>query len=251
MRAIWICLLLLVVMPVRAEEKSEVIPLRYLPAVEMERYLMPRDGPFTLQVPLPMGLLAWTVDARQNTLTVAGSPAAIQELKEIIRLLDVPPLHLQLLVRRFRTDAAAIAALNLPPGAAPAAGAPSPPRAVVLSPGHFAGIETRQPVEAATLDTMNYCPVRISQTGPQQQPSSLVTVVPHVNEDKTVTLMVSMSEAAKKPGAAAIALPSPVIAMARVPEGGAVLLIDADSEAVLLVRVHAILTPPDFPAKGE
>jgi hypothetical protein len=251
MRSLWICLLLLAVMPARAEEKSEVIPLRYLPAGELERALIPRDAVGTLHIPLPAGLLAWTVDARQNALTVAGSEAAIQELKTIIRLLDVPPIHVRLAVRRLRADDPAIAALKIPPLAAPEANAPSTARAVLLNAEQIAVLEGRPVVASATLDTNNNRPVHINETGPRRQPLSLVTVVPRVNGDNTVTLLVSMSESLRKPEAAASTAPSPVTVVGRVPEGSAILVLAATSETLLMVRVRAVSTPTEAPPGRE
>jgi Bacterial type II/III secretion system short domain len=231
----WMLLLLMMAVPVHAAETSAAIPLRYLPAGDLERFLLPGDALRTGSLVLPAGLLAWTVDARQNTITVTGSDDAIQALKEAIRILDVPPIHIQVAVRRLRADDPAVTALApLPP-----AGAKDAPHGVLLSPEQSTALEARPAVESATLDTNNNVPVRLKQTGAQGRSLSLVTVVPRVNGDDTVTLMVSISEAAGEAGAGA----SPVVTLARVPAGRAVLVVPGTAATVLMIRARPIITP--------
>src|SRR4051812_19236093 len=114
MRLPWLPLTLLLASPSWAADKTVLIPLHHVPAIEVERRLTggvqrsrlsgaPGDQDFTSLV--PPGIIAWTADERRNSLSVTGSEEGIGSLTRIIELIDVPARHVRLSVRAVRLDA--------------------------------------------------------------------------------------------------------------------------------------------------
>jgi hypothetical protein len=96
--------LALLAAPVHAADLTESIHLSYLSASDAEQLLL-RSG--TKQQPLfPVGLHAWTIDGQANSLVFTGEPTAIDQMRRIIRLIDVPPRKIRLHVRVLKPDAA-------------------------------------------------------------------------------------------------------------------------------------------------
>lgn len=120
MHALWLSALLLSQAPA-SQDRTETFGLAFISAAEVEQAL---TGPsISVGQPrsrslMPRGVHAWSIDARGNTITLSGEPEGIEAVKQIIRMLDVPPRHLSVEVRFIplstppRTEGALYTALN-------------------------------------------------------------------------------------------------------------------------------------------
>jgi hypothetical protein len=136
---------------------------------------------------LPAGLTAIAPDNARRTLTVAGTPQAIEQVKEMVRLLDVAPRPVELRVKVLPLDEADLRRLGLDDTAAVS---PLDERKAALVERAAAPlVETR-------MSCSNNQPLRVfwSSGGPAPAGEGAaregVTIVPRVNGDRTITLFV-------------------------------------------------------------
>lgn len=237
MRTLGLWMLLLAALPVRAEVKSERIALQYLPASEFERLLVPGASSNVALPQLPAGLFAWSVDMRQNVLTVAGSSEAIESLKQAVRLLDVPPLPVRVSLRGLRAEDPAVRALLVDLLPVPRLASKLPVRMELLSAGQAALLENCPTVEQITLDTENNRPVHLRRSEPQRPQPLLTTLTPRVNADDSVTLKVTLPLPYKYPASGSSFPSGGTMAEVRMVPGSPALLVPDSSGIVWLVRV--------------
>ncbi|HEU4752511.1 MAG TPA: secretin N-terminal domain-containing protein [Armatimonadota bacterium] len=117
MRWLALPLLLALLSPAAAENRTAEIPLHYAQALEVHRILgtwqpepirrSPHPEPAAPVVSagmMPAGIIAWSADPAANSLRFTGSPEALDRLREVIRLLDIRPRTVRLAVRAVRLD---------------------------------------------------------------------------------------------------------------------------------------------------
>jgi hypothetical protein len=108
--------------------RTERITLKFVAAGEIERVLLGDAAPLTNGVggglgpgaktgALPSGIVAFTADPETASITATGTPAGLDELKNILRLLDVPKRRIRWTIHALEPDenlrAAAVAAPEL------------------------------------------------------------------------------------------------------------------------------------------
>jgi len=210
---------LLLAVPAAAADRTEQIRLQYLQVSEVESLLTPpaeRGPEFALRqttnngqvvVPslpsipgrgmliagthlVPDGITAWTADPRKNVLVVSGEPAAIERLRTIIKLVDVAPTQVRLSVRLLKLDAAALQELGVEQLAFDGAdGSLGHLVVAVLDKGRADGIAKLPTTSSVEMVTDNNRALYVRWPRADQPDATLASIVPRINGDKSVTLM--------------------------------------------------------------
>jgi hypothetical protein len=136
---------------------------------------------------MPPGIVALAADSAGGSLVISGEEAAINQVKSLIRILDVPPTRVAVSLYLLRVDAAALA--GLPPLDQPPNGEAPRVRVGSLGPQPLATLLQRAAVvDHLELTTGNNRPVRLFwRPSPAWQP---VSVTPRVNGDGSITTLV-------------------------------------------------------------
>lgn len=231
---------MLIALPAHAADRSEVIPLSYLQAAELDQFLAnggSQTGPFGggsglrakglggKDAPslIPSGIQAWAVDERKNALTVTGDEEAIEQLKRIVRLLDIPARQIRMTVRLVELDPADAKTLRERPDAATRDGVTT---LTLTKPADVQPLQERPALLASELQVSNnrMLHLRIPAAAGDARRASLV---PRVNGDGSITLVAT----ALLPGAAPDAAPQLLF---RMPSGQTGIVVDGDRRAWLI-----------------
>ena len=223
--------------PAAAADRTESISLKYVSPTELETVLLGnatlRLGPGALRngglggggTKVPRGITALTANDRDRVLTVSGSEEAIVQVKNLVRLVDIPPRQIQVTVRGLELKPAPLPddVLNL--------GNSEIKVTAPLSPEQLAAVEGRVRASVLTVDITcsNNRPVRLFW--PKKDPLQLTEVIPRVNGDGTVTLFMPMQARTdgKEPEERSL------FALRRIRSGETVLLaLEGSTKAVLL-----------------
>jgi hypothetical protein len=239
-----------------ADSRTEVIPLRFVAASDVDRMVFPAEpaGGFGNPGPLPSvrglgfsevipkGVAAWSIDPRTNRITVVGSQEGIREVKNLVRLLDIPPRQVRLTVRQFSTDEALLQKLAELDKAQAPIGVPRPePLSASILRGELPAALRERVTERVSLTTPNNIPayVRGEEAGSMR---TQIRVVPRVNGDGTVTTFVRLART--EPGDRR---PNKVTAdltgLRRLSVGETLLLLTEGSKTGLAVTVEELLNP--------
>lgn len=189
-------LVVVLVAPAGADPIRESFPLRYVPATEFAQMLRPVDpvsGSGGLGSPafVPKGLAAWTVDAVRNALVVVGEPAAIEQVRQYVRLIDVPPAEVELHFEVLRFEPAKLTEIL----AGRAAGEPHPDRVLrgadLLSAEMIGSLRKGATgiVLASQMAGSNNRPVHLQWERGAESVTAIVELTPRVNGDRSVTLL--------------------------------------------------------------
>ena len=150
--------------------KSErSVVLRFIKPSEFMAQLAPgdrADRPVIASL-VPIGITSLSPDDTKNSLTITGTPEAVRQIEEIVRLLDVKPREVRLQVRILRAPIMA----NIAPEA-----------------------ELPESRVVATADAVvrNNAPLNLHAVGEGQL--FRVFVTPHINGDRSITLSAELSE---------------------------------------------------------
>jgi type II/III secretion system protein len=199
MRIHWLPLIVLLATPYRAAADAVLIPLHHLRVTEVERQLLPVDDrramPGALGAPaerglIPTGVTAWTADERRNAFEVTGTDEGIQAFKQIVQLLDVPSAQVRLSVRVLPLTAGGLQGLAAVP-VPPEAPGWLPADSFALTTGdQFAVLERQTALSSSEMTVTSNHPLHLLwEQGPGQPPVP-ATVLPRVNGDGTVTLLI-------------------------------------------------------------
>ncbi len=193
MRAAWMLLAFSLALPAAAAERTETFRLRYLPVTEADRiFFQPRDsaagglgGGLGGAALVPEGLAAWSVDARAGTVTVTGTEQALGQVRDLLRLLDVPLARVRLSLRVLEVGPEALRELGLQAMAQHELAV----RTALLEPDAAARLagQAKRTLAAAEPASSNNLPVRLRWTAAPGR-SGAADVTPRVNGDGTVTL---------------------------------------------------------------
>lgn len=234
MRLLSLTCCLLLVAPAFAADRTETIPLRFVRAAEVERMLLPEERPAGggglggSKGLAPEGLVAWTANDAKNALTVTGSPQAIDALKKIVRLIDIPARQIHLEVRVLRLDAAGRKQLDelLPPVKFPH---PETLRSAALVGKQIEQVTGGAKVlAAAELPTANQHPFHVRWTEAAGEPAKHLALTPRLNGDGSLTLTWPL-ETPGRPGEKSL------FTILRIPEGRTVIVVpQADAPALLV-----------------
>jgi hypothetical protein len=246
MRALWLSIGVLLALPAVAAEKTLLIPMRYRRASEIERLLLPENSTSLV----PPGILAWTVDERRNAVSVTGSEAAIQELRTVIRLLDVPRSSVRLRVRLVRLEPDERRELGLKPAAGVLPVTADSALAGVstyLTPEQVARLELKPSLAATEMTVFNNQPLRMRWPSDQPGWATLATLVPRLNADGSVTLFISTRE----PHPLAPRGPAELMVLRRIPAGAAIAVAPRTPGLALLVGVRDVQRRFPSPRRDE
>jgi hypothetical protein len=227
---------MLTALPAHAADRSEVIPLSYLQAAELDQFLAnggSQTGPFGGGPALgarglggnknrsfiPSGIQAWAVDERKNALTVTGDEEAIEQLKRIVRLLDIPARQIRMTVRLVELDRTDARALRERPEAATREGVTI---LTLTKPADVKPLQERPALLASQLQVSNnrMLHLRLPAAAGEARHASLI---PRVNGDGAITLIAT----ALLPGAAPQLL-------FRMPSGQTGVVLEGDRRAWLI-----------------
>jgi len=246
MRIPWLPLTLLLAAPSWAADKTVMIRLRHVPAIEVERNLArgafrsgvvgePRDQDYSSLV--PPGITAWTVNDRGNALSVTGSEEAIRSLTRIIHLIDVPTRHVRLSVRVVRLDAADLVWLKAEPLPGSLPGKQPADSWASLTGNQAASLEAREALAATEMSVTSNLPLHLLWPGNLNQPPEPAAVQPRVNGDGTVTLFLPRS------GHASSLMPvaGETLVVRRVAPGQGVVLFSRALGTALMINVREVL----------
>ena len=207
-------LLALAAAPARSADKTERIPLRFIAAMELEWYLtgggqrnkakrldelevLPQRGGLNdvdiiypgFPVGRGLGLVppeigAWAVDTRENVLSVTGTQEGIEQLKRIIRLLDIPPQRIQLTARVLKLDAKALEELKAKREGNIQDGAES---VWVADEVQRRALEARPSTFSTRLAVQNNRGMHVRYPGGADEPAVAGMIVARVNGDGSIT----------------------------------------------------------------
>ena len=173
---------------------------------------------------VPEGITGLSADSRTRSLWVTGTEDAIQSLKNIVRLLDIPARRLQVALQVVRPDAAALEGVKF----LDVSGAGSQVRAATLSDAQAAKLTAGASLFSAELPGLNNRPVRFfppAATGLGQ----CAAITARINGDGTITLIALTTGApAGTPGS------SGPLALRRISSGETALVLTKDGTALLL-----------------
>ena len=234
-------------LPAYAADRTEQIRFRYASAVEVERIFEPTSlappgtgGLGGVRALIPPGISAWTVDAQRNILSVTGEPEAIESLKNIVRLLDVPARQIRLEVRQLNLDDGVIRRLmaRLRPlgGDAVVDGQPAEV-AAMLEGEELREVETKGARPSINAVVSNNRPLRVRWAKEGNLPTVAMRVTPRLNGDSSVTLFMQ-SEAA--PPAVQGDAPALVLAVRRLAVGQGAVFALRGTEALFLVTARGL-----------
>jgi hypothetical protein len=253
MRFGFLLLALFVAVPVLAEPRSETIHLDYLAPDIARAMLFANTTAQSVKNPdavdtqrgfrflLPDGISAIAANPLDHTLTVAGEPDAIQQVKRILRLLDVPPRRVRLSAEVHR----------LKPGSK------LPVKtAVSVVTGRTAAVsvcenltdeqvgQLRAASEArlldVSIDSINREPIFVFPRRAKEAKPAAVVLLAGVNGDGTISLKIGGKEFESADG-------MPGLVSGKSQPGSRCLLMNGESEAWI---IHAEILP-DRPGPGN
>jgi hypothetical protein len=242
MRYFWLPLLLLLTFPAHAAEQTRVFPLRHRTAGEIDQQLV---DSWRLAAPgpglVPDGISAWSVDDRQNALVAVGTDQALEQLSQVLRVIDLPGHSVRLGVRSVRREevTSRTGTTKLEPN--------SSIEMAFLTPAQAKALPTRRTVTMAEMTVTPNHPLYAKWPSQPNQRSPFVAVVPRLNSDGTVTLLLSPNARPLEavPGTARLAmalasgLPSDATIVARrLPIGSALVLLPKGPGEGLLIQVR-------------
>lgn len=199
----------LVAIPAHAADRTEIIPLAFISAPELDTFLTGGDhrvqydsgkgtqvaaqgtgglGGKSAQNLIPKGISAWAADARKNTLSVTGSDEAIDQLKQIVRLLDIPARQVRMTVRLVELDAVTAAALRKHPEVVDRDGVAT----VMLAKAEDRKLLNARPVVFSTeLNVSNNRMLHLRIPGAAAEEAQSASLIPRVNGDGSITVIAS------------------------------------------------------------
>jgi hypothetical protein len=203
---------------------------------------------------LPDGIAAWTVDDSRNTVTLTGTDKAIQEFKNIVRLVDVPPAQIQVAVRVLQVQPADLADVRFdlihnsvvsedgrhsdrtPEGLATG----------ILDEKQAAALAARPATFATDVAVVNNGTLRLRVPRAGQPPAFSVT--PRLNGDGTITLLMPFGEVkpAETPGQY-----EGLFALHRLYVGQTILVFLKPPGLAVLVTVREVRRENTAPNSGE
>lgn len=199
----------LVALPAHAADRTEVIPLAFISAPELDMFLT--GGGFRVEYAsglggqvtargmgglggksapdmIPKAISAWAVDARKNTLSVTGSDEAIGQLKQIVRLLDIPARQVRMRVHLVQLDAAAAAALQVRPEVLDRDGMVT----LTLTKAEDRKLlEARSALLSTDLNVTNNRMLYLRVPGAAAEEARSASLIPRVNGDGSITVIAS------------------------------------------------------------
>jgi hypothetical protein len=226
----------------------------YLPGFVQAARVRPDDPASHRRSLVPDGITAWTVDPQRNTLAATGEPEAVEGLKRLLRLLDVPPRRVRLAARVLQLDPEALAGLELhqlrldvgidPPGAPPAGREAAVLRTAVLTEAQAAALAARaaRRFVETEMTVVNNGSLRLEWPQAADRPSGFSAVVPRVNGDGTITVFAPV---VLRPAADGKAAAHSLFGVRRLASGQTALMVD---ERGLAILVTAQLLPEAPPA---
>jgi hypothetical protein len=226
-----------------AEKRTAVIRLKYVSVQDFDRMIFPPEsgdegagaggGLGSRQNLIPVGIDAWSIDTRTNSVSVTGTDAAINDLQGLIRLVDVAPRLVRLIIRRFKLDAAAIKKLA---GLQEVASSNDVQVSSMDETAMTALLP--KPTERLEAATQNNIPIRVAWS-PDGQSREFATFHPRVNGDDSITLFLSMPSL--RTGAR---LPTSQLGvLQRIAVGQSILIYPKTGGAGLAITVRDLQTP--------
>jgi hypothetical protein len=240
--ALLIVTLALVAVPLRAADRTEVIRPEFIPAGDLERFLTQPDAADQLGLRgksrdlLPKGITGWAVDVTRNTFSVSGSDEDIEQLKRIIRLIDIPPRRVKVTARLLQLSEAEAAVVRNHPDALKSDQIITLP---LLKEADRTAYQAKRALVQASLTVSNNRPAHLRFPATGGADAGVMSVTPRVNGDGTVTVITSGLYAGDKSGVA--------ISLHRSPSGMARLVLDEHNRAWVLAS--EILPDAVEPAK--
>ena len=261
-------LLVLASAPARSADKTERIPLRFIAATELEWFLtdggqrneakgldelkvLPQEGgsskldviypgfPIGRGLGLvPPGIGGWAVDTRGNVLSVTGTEEGIEQLKRIIRLLDIPPQRMRLSVRALKADAKVRETLRGDAGIQVGEGS-----VWVADQGQRQALEARPSVFSTAMVVSNNRVMHVRHPGEAGEPVVSAMIMPRINGDGSITLIMPLRmlrPGEAKPDAGGF------VAFRRIPSGGTVVVL-LEKQNLAWVITPEILPDPVAP----
>jgi hypothetical protein len=231
MRYLWLPILFLLAFPAYAAEQTHTFPLRHRTAAEIDQQLVDSAR---LAAPgrglVPDGISAWSVDDRRNALVVTGSAPALERLTQVLRLIDIPVPRVRLGVRPVRREEVTTRGVRTEPEQkSDIAWAVLTPAQVKALPAGPAGTVTEMTVTHNHLLHARWP----SQPNP---PATFVAVAPRLNDDGTVTLVLSTNGQQLEAGQAETRLP--ITLFRRLPVGSALVLSPHGPGEGLMIQVE-------------
>jgi len=239
----WLPLVVLLATPFREAADTVLVPLHHLPVTEVERQLLPGEEHAPLPGALaaraergliPAGVTAWTADERRNAFEVTGTDEGIQSFRQIIRLLDVPARQVRLSLRVLPLVAGSLhglSAVPVPPGTP---GWHPSDSFAMANRDQLAVLERQAALSSSEMTVTSSHPLHLLWGEPQNHPPAPATVLPRVNGDGTVTLLLS------PPGPSSAGREGVMVLRHVAPGQGAVVL-SRTLGAVLVVEVREVL----------
>jgi hypothetical protein len=268
--------LICLALPAAAADRSEQIRLQYIQVSELENLFTPpaERGPDLVTrlagissgyaVPdyprqpgrgillpgtqlVPEGITAWTVDPRKNVLNVSGTPEAVARLKSIIRLVDIESTQARLSVRMLNLSEATLK--ELVPGEVTLDhpdGTLGHLTVAVLDAEQLSKVAKLPAESTVEMTTYNNRPLYVRWPRADEPVASLAAVVPRINGDRTVTLMLPGRIHQLVDGQVAS---TQFMALRRLAVGQSILVQPQGSALTVVVTVKEVL--PQIPSKKK
>jgi hypothetical protein len=247
---------------------AEVIPIRYRSAVEVERILVssatqrpdrPPHGRMLGQFDIGLvpaadgrplrvfdGLIALTADEEHNTLTVVGDAETVEEVRSVIRFLDIPTTKILIDVRTVPASDAAVQATE--------AGSlkftemvPETTLRWVAVPGEkeAAALAATPAATRFLLETPNNHPVRLRWSGQAKADWPGTTLTPRINGDGSVTVFIGVGQA--PPLTESGGERNSLYVLRRIRPGQTIVVVPGSADEALVVTVRELLPPTAKP----
>lgn len=186
---------------------------------------------------LPAGILAITANERQKALVVTGSRKAIEELQKLVRLVDIPRRQVRVSVRVVDVDPAALQKTFPEREMFVAQGVTAVATLDAKQQAELLGVVRETSVET-TADVVNNRPLRLFWPAGKNTGEGQAALVPRVNGDSSVTLLVAMS--LTETGADNLPKVHEVTALRRVDAKHAMLVVPTAASLCLLVEARVL-----------
>jgi type II/III secretion system protein len=242
MRTHWLPLIVLLATPFHAAADTVLVPLHHLRVTEVERQLLPDDDRRPVPGPraapaerglIPASVTAWTADERRNAFEVTGTDEGIQAFKQIVQLLDVPIPQVRLSVRILPLTAGGLRGLSAEPMPPGTPGWHPSDSFAVANRDQLASLEAQTALSSSEMTVTSNHPLHLHWGPGPGQPPVPATVLPRVNGDGTVTLLIWRLEPPS-------ALPLGAIVLRHLAGQGAVVL-SRTLRTALVVAVREVL----------
>jgi hypothetical protein len=230
MRAICLALTLAAVPSAAAEYRTEVIPLRYFQVSQFQEVVAAPTFRGERRLPLkdallPKGIIAWAADTRANSLAVTGTAEGLNSVKQVLRLLDIPPRQIRISVSTPRLDEGLLKELQQTT-------APDEDGlwAIPLTDAaHQARVKAAPGGPSASLVTSNNAPMRMRIRG---EDGPFVSLTPRLNGDNTITFAAPGEDFGKAAGG--------LLVLRRVPSGLPLLVTGKGVEGILVISAEVL-----------